>query len=127
MIDVTCLINNVVVTNKIDKLTVTDASKYIGLKNVVAYDIRRRRNDGKYVVRISLVRRRLNTISIFKPCVGNSKAINYFFPKIYADGTWIIVVKTPCLNVVLSQLCISEQIHVAWNQFYIALVKLFHM
>ena len=84
MIDVTCLINNVVVTNKIDKLTVTDASKYIGLKNVVAYDIRRRRNDGRYVVRISLVRRRLNTISIFKPCVGNSKAINYFFLKIYA-------------------------------------------
>ena len=100
--------NNVVVTNKMDKLTVTDASKYIGLKKVVAYDMRRRRNDGRYVVRISLVRRRLNTISIFKPCVGNSKAINYFFPKIYADGTWIIVVKTPCLYVVLSKLCISE-------------------
>ena len=81
MIDVTCLINNVVVTNKIDKLTVTDASKYTGLKNVVAYDIRRRRNDGRYVVRISLVRRRLNTISIFKPFVGNSKILISFFSK----------------------------------------------
>ena len=39
--------NNVVVTNKMDKLTVTDASKYIGLKKVVAYDMRRRRNDGR--------------------------------------------------------------------------------
>ena len=78
MIDVTCLINNVVVTNKIDKLTVTDASKYIGLKNVVAYDIRRRRNDGRYVVRISLVRRRLNTISIFKPFEGEPNMNNSF-------------------------------------------------
>ena len=71
--------NNVVVTNKMDKLTVTDASKYIGLKKVVAYDMRRRRNDGRYVVRISLVRRRLNTISIFKPFVGNSKILISFF------------------------------------------------
>ena len=64
------LINKVVVTNKIDRLTVTAASKKKGLKKEVAYDIKSSSKEGRKVVKSSLVRRRLNTISIFKPSEG---------------------------------------------------------
>ena len=64
------LINSVVVTNKMDKLTVTAASKQKDLKWAVAQDINNRRKEGRQVVRSSLVSRRLNTISIFNPFDG---------------------------------------------------------
>ena len=73
------LINKVVVTSKIDRLTVTAASKKKGLKKEVAYDIKSSSKEGRKVVNSSLVRRRLNTISIFKPFVGNSKILISFF------------------------------------------------
>ena len=73
------LTNNVVITSKMDKLTVTAASKQIGLKKVVAQDNNNRRNEGRQVVKRSLTRRRLNTIFIFKPFVGvPDKLFNIF-------------------------------------------------
>ena len=71
------LINSVVVTNKMDKLRVTAASKQNGLKWAVAQDINSRRKEGRQVVRSSLVSRRLNTISIFNPFDGESMGNNF--------------------------------------------------
>ena len=59
--------NKVVMTSITVKLTVRAASKKNCLKNVVAYTIPRSSEDGRYVVRTSLVKIRLNTISIFNP------------------------------------------------------------
>ena len=67
-----------VVTNKIDRLTVTAASKKKGLKKEVAYDIKSSNKEGRKVVKSSLVRRRLNTISIFKPFEGEPNKNNSF-------------------------------------------------
>ena len=64
--------NNVVMTNMTVKLTVRAASKKKGLKNVVEYVIPSRRKVGKKVVSSSLVRRRLNTISILRPAFASS-------------------------------------------------------
>ena len=61
------LMNNVVMTSITVKLTVRAASKQKGLKNVVEQVIRRRRKEGRQVVRSSFVSLRLNTISIFNP------------------------------------------------------------
>ena len=72
------LMKSVVVTSKIDKLTVTAASKQIGLKKEVAQHIHTRRKEGRYVVNNSLVRRLLNTISIFTPFEGESYHKNLF-------------------------------------------------
>ena len=67
-----------VVTNKIERLTVTAASKKKGLKKEVAYDIKSSNKEGRKVVKSSLVRRRLNTISIFKPFEGEPNMNNRF-------------------------------------------------
>ena len=64
------LMNKFVVTNRMERLTVTAASKQKDLKNVVAQDMSSRRKEGRQVVRSSLVSRRLNTISIFRPADG---------------------------------------------------------
>ena len=71
----THLMNSVVVTNKIDRLTVTAASKQMGLKNEVAQHISSRRKEGRQVVSSSFVSRRLNTISIFSPFEGISEIV----------------------------------------------------
>ena len=42
-------------------------------------------------------------------------------------GTWIIVVQTPCLNEVLSQLGVSQQVHVTREQLHIVPGKLLQL
>ena len=59
--------NRVVITNIVVKLTVRAASKKKDLKKVVAKVIPNSRNDGKNVVRSSLVNLLLKIISIFNP------------------------------------------------------------
>ena len=39
-------------------------------------------------------------------------------------STWIIVVQTPCLDVVLGQLSVSQQLYGVWHQLHIVLGKL---
>ena len=39
-------------------------------------------------------------------------------------STWIIVVQTPCLDVVLSQFSVSQQLYGVWHQLHIVLGKL---
>ena len=61
------LMNNVVITSIVVKFTVNAASKKKDLKKVVAKVIPKRRNDGRKVVKSSLVSRLLKRISIFNP------------------------------------------------------------
>ena len=81
------------------------------------------------MVRSSLVNRRLNTISIFNPFADDAK--DFFFRLLitilYSIGTWIIVIKAPCLDVVLGQLGVSQQLHGVGHQLHIALGKLLQL
>ena len=61
------LMNNVVITSIVVKFTVNAASKKKDLKKVVAKVIPKRRNDGRNVVKSSLVSLLLKRISIFNP------------------------------------------------------------
>ena len=61
------LMNNVVITSIVVKFTVKAASKKKDLKKVVAKVIPKRRNDGRKVVKSSLVSLLLKRISIFNP------------------------------------------------------------
>ena len=67
------LMNIVVITNMVVKLTVNAASKKKDLKNVVQYPMMIKRMVGRKVVKISLVRRRLKIICIFTPKFAESK------------------------------------------------------
>ena len=51
---------------------------------------------------------------------GNERNDNFFT----ALNTWIIIVQTPCLDVVLGQLSVSQQLYGVWHQLYIVLGKL---
>ena len=51
---------------------------------------------------------------------GNERNDNFFT----ALNTWIIIVQTPCLDVVLGQLSVSQQLHGVRHQLYIVLGKL---
>ena len=42
-------------------------------------------------------------------------------------GTWILVVQTPCLNEILSQLGVSQQVHVTREQLHIVSGKLLQL
>ena len=78
------------------------------------------------MVRSSLVNRRLNTISIFNPFADDAK--DFFFRLLitilYSIGTWIIVIKAPCLDVVLGQLGVSQQLHGVGHQLHVVTGKL---
>ena len=39
----------------------------------------------------------------------------------------INIVQTPCLNIILSELRVSHQIHGSWQQIYVALGKLLQL
>ena len=82
------------------------------------------------MVNSSLVKRRLNTISIFNPFDGEptyDKICNAHAQSLNLHFTWIIVVKTPALDVVLGQLCISEELHGFRNKVHIVPVKLLQL
>ena len=81
------------------------------------------------MVSSSLVRRRLNTITIFNPLDGEPK---FFLPHrqiqiVECLITWIIVVEAPCLDVVLGQLGVSQQLHGVGHQLHVVLIKLLQL
>ena len=68
------------------------------------------------------MRRLLNTISIFKPLDGislNNKTVtDVHEEEKYILITWIIVVKAPCLDVVLSELGVGQQLDSVGHQLH---------
>ena len=84
------------------------------------------------MVSSSLVSRRLNTISIFRPFDGvpeqNCKLDSYYYyPPAQPVITWIIEVKAPGADEVLGELGVGQQVHAVGHQLHIALGKLLQL
>ena len=81
------------------------------------------------MVSSSLVSRRLNTISIFRPFDGVPEQIDSYnyYPPAQPVITWIIEVKAPGADEVLSELGVGQQLNAVGHQLYIALGKLLQL
>ena len=80
------------------------------------------------MVSSSLIRLRLNTISIFRPADGDSESrhIKYMTKRIM-NCTMVMVIQTPCLNEVLSKFSIRHHFHLIWEELNISFVKFFNL